>query len=55
MLTPPLIDELNEWVQNPLFLESERPFARVGEHDVVFRPKITQPDGIVEYHTGESK
>ena len=53
LLTPYLIDEMTEWLENPFFLESERPFNRVGEHDIIFRPKITQPEGVIEYHTGE--
>ena len=40
-LTPELMDELNVWVQDPLFLESRRPFDRIGEIDLDFRPIIT--------------
>ena len=48
------MDELHEWEANPLFLNSERPFNKVGETDIIFRPKITPPAGVVEYHTGRA-
>ena len=51
-LTPELMDELNHWVQDPLFLDSCRPFEKIGEIDLDFRPVITTPQGIIEYHTG---
>ena len=52
-LTPDLIDELNIWMSDPLFLDSSRPFNQIGEMDLDFRPKITTPHGVIEYHTGK--
>ena len=52
IVTPGLIDELNVWLSDPLFLDSCRPFNRVGEIDLDFKPQITTPYGLIEYHTG---
>ena len=52
-LTPAVIDELNTWLNDPFFLEAERPFNKIGEKDIIFRPRTTVPDGVIEYHTGK--
>ena len=52
IITPDLIDELNVWLKDPLFLDTSRPFCQVGEIDLDFRPRITTPQGVIEYHTG---
>ena len=51
-LTPALMSELETWLNDPLFLDAERPFNRIGEKDIIFRPKLTVADGVIEYHTG---
>ena len=53
LLTPSVIDELNTWLSDPFFLDAERPFNKIGEKDIIFRPRITLPQGVVEYHTGK--
>ena len=52
-LTPELMDELNVWRSDPLFLDSSRPFSKVGEIDLDFRPRITTAQGVIEYHSGK--
>ena len=54
-LTPDLMDELNVWKSDPLFLDSRRPFNKIGEIDLDFHPRITTPHGIIEYHSGKHK
>ena len=54
-LTPPIIDELYVWLQDPLFLDARRSFNKIGEKDIIFRPRNTLPEGVVEYHTGRSQ
>ena len=52
-LTPELMEELHVWMDDPLFLDNRRPFDRIGEIDLDFRPVITTPQGVIEYHTGK--
>ena len=52
LLTPAIMSELETWLTDPFFLEARRPFNKIGEKDIVFRPRLTTPNGIVEYHTG---
>ena len=52
LLTPDLMDELNVWLNDPLFLDSSRPFKKVGEIDLDFKPRLTTAEGVIEYHTG---
>ena len=52
-LTPSVMSELETWLTDPFFLDARRPFSKIGEKDIVFRPKLTLPTGIVEYHTGK--
>lgn len=52
-LTPPVLEELETWLNDPLFLDAQRPFDKIGETDIIFRPQITLPQGVVEYHTGQ--
>ena len=51
-LTPAVLDELNTWLNDPFFLDARRPFNKIGEKDIIFRPQTTVPEGIIEYHTG---
>ena len=52
-LTPAIIEELETWLYDPFFLEAERPFDKIGEKDIVFKPRTTVASGIIEYHTGK--
>ena len=52
MLTPELMSEIEEWIEDPYFLNCEREFNRIGEIDLDFRPRQTVTNGIIEYHTG---
>ena len=52
-LTPDLMDELQVWGTDPLFLDSSRSFAKVGEIDLDFHPRITTNAGVIEYHSGK--
>ena len=51
-LTPSVMSELEMWLNDPLFLEAERPFNKIGETDIIFRPRTTFAEGVVEFHTG---
>ena len=51
-VSPDIIDELMTWLEDPFFLDASRPFDKIGEKDIVFRPHITTPVGVIEYHTG---
>ena len=52
LLTPSVLAELETWLTDPFFLDARRPFNKVGEKDIVFRPRLTTPVGVIEYHTG---
>ena len=53
LLTPEVLDELTTWLHDPFFLDARRPFNKIGESDIIFRPRTTTSEGIVEYHTGK--
>ena len=53
LLTPAIMNELETWLNDPFFLESKRPFNKIGEKDIVFRPRFTVGAGVIEYHTGK--
>lgn len=52
MLTPFVMDEIRQWINDPYFLTCEREFNRIGEMDLDFHPRITTPSGVIEFHTG---
>ena len=52
-LTPSVLDELYTWLEDPLFLDANRPFNKIGEKDIIFRPRTTVTGGIIEFHTGQ--
>ena len=51
-LTPNVLAELETWLLDPLYLNAERPFNKIGETDIIFRPRTTLPCGTLEFHTG---
>ena len=53
-LTPAIMSELETWLNDPFFLDAQRPFDKIGEKDIIFRPKLTTSDGLIEYHTGKN-